>query len=101
MIRDFFKRRFGFYDLEELTTEAFCGLCGRSMQDVVPKDWPWSICGDHTEGPDVDCCFEKREFGTCYCIIDKHYRVIKQVAAAIDADQDRKGVPYSPGARDF
>ncbi len=44
MIRDFLKHRFGFYDLEELTTEACCGLCGRSMQDVVPRDWPWSLC---------------------------------------------------------
>ncbi len=35
------------YTLEELQTKAWCGLCGKAMEDVVPKDWPWSLCEGH------------------------------------------------------
>jgi hypothetical protein len=47
MIRRFVKRWFNLYDLQDLTTEAHCGICGKAVVDVVPKDWPWSLCEDH------------------------------------------------------
>lgn len=36
------------YELSELTAQAWCGLCGKVMlEEIVPKDWPWSICHEH------------------------------------------------------
>ncbi len=51
MLRRFVKRHFGLYDLDDIhryfTTEAFCGLCGKPVREVVEKDWPWSLCDEH------------------------------------------------------
>ena len=47
MIRRWVKRHFQLYDLIDLTSDAICGLCLKGCTDVVPKDWPYSICDSH------------------------------------------------------
>jgi hypothetical protein len=47
MLRRLVKRWFTLYDLEDLTTEAICGLCGKPMREVVDKGWRWSLCDGH------------------------------------------------------
>lgn len=36
------------YTLEELRIGGNCGICGEWMpKEIVPKDWPWSLCEVH------------------------------------------------------
>lgn len=36
------------YQLSELQAGAHCGLCGKWMaEEIVPKDWSWSLCEAH------------------------------------------------------
>ncbi len=40
-------KKVGLYELSELQTQARCGICFKAVTDVVPKDWPWSLCDEH------------------------------------------------------
>lgn len=45
--RDLIKHKLHLYDIEELQAGGWCGCCGKWLADeVVPKDWPWSLCPD-------------------------------------------------------
>jgi len=45
MIRNFIKKYFLLYDLEDLRIGGHCGCCGRWVKDViVPEDWAITIC---------------------------------------------------------
>lgn len=34
------------YRLDELQAGGHCGLCGKPVEVILPKWWPWGICED-------------------------------------------------------
>lgn len=47
MFRNYIKRLFGLYDIDDLRVGGHCGLCGRWVtDDIVPKDWRITICNE-------------------------------------------------------
>ena len=44
-IRNYIKRKFGLYDIEDLRAGGHCGCCGNWIEDIiVPKNWAIGIC---------------------------------------------------------
>ena len=44
-IREWIKRRFDLYDIDDLTIGGHCGCCGAYIRDkILSKDWSWGIC---------------------------------------------------------
>ena len=44
-IRNFIKRFFDLYDLEDLQIGGHCGCCGNWIPNIIlPKEWPWDLC---------------------------------------------------------
>ena len=53
MIREWLKRRFGLFDIEDLVVGANCGCCGVRMErEIVHDYWTWSVCQKCLEAPD-------------------------------------------------
>jgi len=45
MFRNWIKRTFSLYDMDDLEVGAHCGCCGEWMaKEIVPKCWTWSLC---------------------------------------------------------
>lgn len=38
--------RFGYYKLDDLQAHGHCGICGKPINEVLPKEWAWGICDD-------------------------------------------------------
>ncbi len=54
-IRDWVKRHFYVYAIEELQIGGNCGCCGAWIADcIVPKVWPWSVCKKCWKGAGSD-----------------------------------------------
>jgi hypothetical protein len=44
-IRNWIKKYFQLYDIEDLTIGGNCGCCGEWIPDkIYPKDYSWDIC---------------------------------------------------------
>ena len=44
-IRNWIKRIFDLYDIEDLIIGGNCGCCGAWIPDkILPADWSWGIC---------------------------------------------------------
>lgn len=44
-IREWVKRIFDLYDIEDLTIGGHCGCCGEWIADeIFEKEWPWGLC---------------------------------------------------------
>ncbi len=55
MLRDFFKRIYRLYDVEDLVVGGHCGLCGAWMPDtIVEKVCGWGMCVKCAEAKDED-----------------------------------------------
>ena len=45
MFRNYIKKIFELYDIDDLTVGGHCGCCGKWVTYcIVPKDWAISIC---------------------------------------------------------
>jgi len=50
-IRNWIKRHFCLYDIEDLTIGGHCGCCGAWIHnEIVPEDWPYSLCQNCIKG---------------------------------------------------
>jgi hypothetical protein len=36
--------RFGYYKISELQIGGHCGMCGKPMNEIFTKIWPWGLC---------------------------------------------------------
>ena len=46
-IREWIKKVFWLYEIDDLRIGGHCGGCGKWIEDViVPKDWPYSLCSE-------------------------------------------------------
>lgn len=44
-LRNYAKRKFDLYDLEELQAGGHCGCCGAWIPaEIFPKYWAWGLC---------------------------------------------------------
>jgi len=64
LFRQWIKRYFNLYDIEDLRMGGICGCCGVWMPDrIVPKDWPYDLCkkcykgGNNSESSLKTICF--------------------------------------------
>lgn len=39
-----FLSMYGFYRIEDLKIGGNCGICGKQISVIMPKEWPWGLC---------------------------------------------------------
>lgn len=39
--------KLGYYRIENLTPVGMCGLCGKKITEILPRDWSYGVCEDH------------------------------------------------------
>jgi len=45
MFRDWIKKHFQLYDVDDLMIGGNCGCCGKWVKNnITPKDWPITLC---------------------------------------------------------
>ena len=56
-LRNYAKRKFDLYDIEDLQVGGNCGGCGVWIPDVIlPKYWAWDLCNFCSSG---SACIEE------------------------------------------
>lgn len=51
-IRNWIKRKFRLYDIDDLQCGGWCGCCGMWLpNEIVEKDFPWTLCPDWETNP--------------------------------------------------